>query len=141
MNLQFPDKAGFMLRYNRLVRAMYLSLIHDSLFLMAKFLFLHFKSEAIFSPHRHANIIDRQAFTFEIHDATSMGKIRVPGHIIMVAFMTSNGHGNCATSAVKDGIAFHRPPGVKIRRSIFSSIRQARSRSLSSPDLVASITD
>ena len=108
---------------------------------MVAFSFLHFKSEAIFSPHRHANIVDRQAFTFEIHGATAMGKIRVPGHIIMVAFITSNGHGNYAISAVKDGIALHRPTGVKIRRSIFSSIRQARSRSFSSPDLVASITD
>jgi hypothetical protein len=115
--------------------------MQDSLFLMVAFSFLHFKSEAIFSPHRHANIVDRQAFTFEIHGATAMGKIRVPGNVIMVAFITSNGHGNCAISAVKDGIALHRPPGVKIRRSIFSSIRQARSRSFSSPDLVASITD
>ncbi len=59
MNLQFPDKAGFTLRYNRLVRAMHLSLIRDSLFLMAEFSFLHFKSEAIFSLHHHTNIIDR----------------------------------------------------------------------------------
>jgi hypothetical protein len=108
---------------------------------MAEFSFLHFKSKAIFSLHRHTNIIDRQALTFKIHGVTSVGKIRVPGHIVMAAFMTSNGHGNCVISAVKEAIAFHRPPGVKIRRSIFSSIRQARSRSLSSLDLVASMTD
>ena len=71
---------------------MNLPLIHNSLFLMAKISFLHFKSEALFSPHRHANIIDRQTFAFEIHGATAMGKILVPGNVIMDAFMTSNGH-------------------------------------------------
>jgi len=59
---------------------------------MVKFSFLHFKSEAIFSPHRHANIIDRQAFASEIHGTTAMGEILVPGNVIMDAFMTSNGH-------------------------------------------------
>ncbi len=135
------DISAIFSRQFRFIRAMYLPFIHDFLFRMAVFSFLHFESEAIFSPHRHANIMDRQAFTFEIHDAASMGKIQVPGHIIMVAFMTSNGHGKSAISAVKDGITLYRPPGVKTRRSIFSSIRQARSRSFSSPDLVASMTD
>ncbi len=125
----------------RLVRVRYLPLIQDFLILMVAFSFLHFKSEAIFSPHCPANIIDWQAFTFEIHGATSMGKILVPGNVIMYAFMTNNGHGNCAVSAVKDGIALHRPPGVLIRSFKFSSIRQARSRSFASPNLVASMTD
>ena len=78
-----------------------LPLIQDSLTHMVEFSFFQFKSEAIFSPHRHANIIDRQAFTFKIHGATAMGKILVPGNVIMFAFMTINGHGNCTISAVK----------------------------------------
>jgi len=89
----------------------YLPLIHDSLILMVEFLFLHFKNEAIFSLHRHANIIDRQTFTFEIHGATSMGKMLVPGDVIMYTFMTVNGHGNCAIIESKAGIARHRPTG------------------------------
>ncbi len=60
---------------------------------MVKFSFFQSKSEAIFSPHRHANIIDRQAFTLETHGATSMGEILVPSNVIMDTFMTSNGHG------------------------------------------------
>jgi hypothetical protein len=60
---------------------------------MVAFSFFQFKSEAIFSPHRQANIIDRQAFAFEIHGATSMGEIRIPGNVIIDTFMTSNGHG------------------------------------------------
>ena len=68
---------------------------------MVEFLFFQFKSEAIFPPHRHANIIDRQAFTFETHGATSMGEILVPSNVIMDAFMTSNGHGNCLLLTVR----------------------------------------
>jgi hypothetical protein len=62
---------------------------------MVEFSFLHFKSEAIFGPHCHADIIDRQAFAFEIHGATAMGEILVPSNVIMDTFMTSNGHGIC----------------------------------------------
>jgi len=108
---------------------------------MATFSFLHCKSKAIFSLHRQANISARQAFTFEIHGATAMGKILVPGNVIMYAFVTANGHGTCAISAVKDAGALQRPPGVRIRSFKFSSMRQARSRSFSSLDLVASMTD
>jgi len=68
-------------------------LIQDALILMVEFSFLDFISEAILGPHRQADIIDRQAFTFEIHGATSMGKILVPGNVIMDTFMTSSGHG------------------------------------------------
>jgi len=78
----------------------YLPLIQGSLILMVDFSFLQLKSEAIVSLHRHANIIDRRAFTFEIHGATSMGKMLVPGDVIMVTFMTDNGHGNCAIISV-----------------------------------------
>jgi len=59
---------------------------------MLEFWFFQFKSEAIFSPHHHVNIIDRQAFASEIHGTTAMGEILVPGNVIMDAFMTSNGH-------------------------------------------------
>jgi len=123
-------------------RVRYLPRIHNSLILMVGFSFLHFKGEAIFSLHRHAHIIDRQAFTFEIHGATSMGKILVPGNEIMHAFMTRNDHGNCGTFAVNEAAALHRPPGVWMIRSFkLSSIRQARSRSFSLLDLVASRID
>jgi hypothetical protein len=63
--------------------------------------FLHLKSKAIFSPHRHAYFINRQTFTFEIHGATAVGKIRLPGNIIVIAFMTGNGHGICVISESK----------------------------------------
>jgi hypothetical protein len=59
---------------------------------MVEFWFFQFKGEAIFSPHCHANIIDRQTFASEIHGATAMGEILVPGNVIMDASMTSNGH-------------------------------------------------
>ena len=63
-----------------------------SLIPMVELWFFQFKSEAIFSPHCHANIIDRQTFASEIHGATAMGEILVPGNVIMDASMTSNGH-------------------------------------------------
>ena len=78
-----------------------LPLVHGALMPILAFLFLHFKSEAIFSPHRQANFVNRQTFTFEIHGATAVGKIRLPGNVIVVAFMTSNGHGICAISAIR----------------------------------------
>jgi hypothetical protein len=78
---------------------------------MEDFLFLQLKSEAIVSLHRHANIIDRQSFTFEIHGATSMGKMLVPGDVIMVTFMTISGHSNCAIFESKASAALHRPTG------------------------------
>jgi len=90
----------------------YLPPIPDALILIVSFLFFHLKSEAIFSLHRHANLLGRHTFTFEIHGATSMGKILVPGNVIMHAFMTNNGHGNSAISAVMDGIVLHRPLGA-----------------------------
>jgi hypothetical protein len=70
-----------------------IQLVQDSLILMVEFSFLDFKSEAIFGPHRQTDIIDRQAFTFEIHGTTSIGEMLVPGNVIMDAFMTSSGHG------------------------------------------------
>ena len=90
--------------YFRFVWISCLALVHSALIPIWAFLFLHFKSEAIFSPHRHANFINRQTFTFEIHGATTVGKIRLPGDVIVVAFMTSNGHGIRAISAVRDCI-------------------------------------
>jgi hypothetical protein len=89
----------------------YLPLIQDSLILMVDFSFLQLKSEAIVSLHRHANIIDRRAFTFEIHGATSMGKMRVPSDVIMYTFMTVNGHSNCVIFESKASAAIHRPTG------------------------------
>lgn len=51
-----------------------------------------FEGQAYVSTHRHANIDDRQAFAFETHGVASMGKIRVPGNVIVNAFVTDNVH-------------------------------------------------
>jgi hypothetical protein len=85
---------------------------------MEDFSFLQLKSEAIVSLHRHANIIDRRSFTFEIHGATSMGKMLVPGDVIMVTFMTINGHGNCAIINLSQGKCRPSPPNRVIDSQI-----------------------
>jgi hypothetical protein len=82
------------------------------MFLMEAFSSLHFKSKAIVYPHRHTNILYRHAFTFEVHGTAAMGKIRVPGNIIMNALMTGIGHSNRAISGIEAGISLHRLPRV-----------------------------
>jgi hypothetical protein len=57
------------------------------------FKLFYFKQEAVFSAHGPANFANRHPFAFESHDPASMGKLLIPGDIIMYAFMAGDGHG------------------------------------------------
>jgi len=47
------------------------------------FMVLYFKKETVFSVHGPANFNGRHPFAFESHNPASMGKMLIPGDIIM----------------------------------------------------------
>jgi hypothetical protein len=51
-----------------------------------------FKRQAIFALHLPAHSIDGIAAAFESHGPAAMGKIRIPGYVIMGAFMAVRAH-------------------------------------------------
>jgi hypothetical protein len=57
------------------------------------FHFFHLKKKTVFSVHGAPDFKHRHRPTFESHNPASMGKMLIPGDIIMQAFVTGDVHG------------------------------------------------
>jgi hypothetical protein len=55
--------------------------------------FFHLKKKTVFSVHGAPDFKHRHRPTFESHNPASMGKMLIPGDIIMQAFVTGDVHG------------------------------------------------